>query len=414
MRLTKKKIDGFKYEGKPLEKGFSRDVRWDDEISGFGCRVYPSEVTGKNRKSFIISYRSNGRKRLLTIGAYGVFTLEQARSKARSHLGKVEDGHDPLEAKKIETQEHTFRELSVAYMERHAKIHKKTWRTDENRLKRYIIPAFGSLRVKAIRRNDVAVLHHKIGKKTPYEANRNIKLLSIIFNCAKEWGYLEETAINPANGIKPFKEEERDRYVTQEELPNLAKAIDREENIYVRACLWLYLLAGVRKSELLQAKWNDVSIDHQELRLPDTKSGKPRYVPLSGQAIIILQSLPRFEDNPYVLPGKKKGCHLVNIDKPWRRIREVAGIKDVRLHDLRRTVGSWLGQSGSSLHLIGKVLGHSDLKTTAIYSRFAQDHVKEALENHGKRLMGIAGKEPVAEIVNMPAKRRGKKKKART
>ena len=397
-----------------MEKGFSRDVRWDDEISGFGCRVYPSEVTGKNRKSFIISYRSNGRKRLLTIGAYGVFTLEQARSKARSHLGKVEDGQDPLEDRQRKAQGQTLQELAKAYMERHAKIYKKTWRTDENRLKRYIIPEFGSLRVKAIRRNDIAILHQKIGKKTPYEANRNLKLLSVIFNCAKEWGYLEETGKNPATGIKPFKEEERDRYVTPDELPKLAQAIDEEESIYVRACLWLYLLAGIRKSELLQTKWKDVSIKHQELRLPDTKSGKTHYVPLNGPAIAILQNLPRFEENPYLLPGRKKGCHLVNIDKAWRRIREKAGIVDVRLHDLRRTVGSWMAQAGSPLLLIGKVLGHKDVKTTKIYTHFAQDHVKEALETHGKRLMEIAGKEPVSEIVDMPTKRRSKKKKAGT
>jgi len=102
---------------------------------------------------------------------------------------------------------------------------------------------------------------------------------------------------------------------------------------------------------------------------------------------------------------------LVNIDKPWRRIREKAGIVDVRLHDLRRTVGSWMAQAGSPLLLIGKVLGHKDVKTTKIYTHFAQDHVKEALETHGKRLMGVAGKGPVADVVKIRPKSKSKKRR---
>lgn len=411
MKLTKKKIDGFKYEGQALKQGMSRDVRWDDEIPGFGVRVFPPGATDRCRKSFVLSYRSHGRKRLLTIGVYGVFTLDQARDKARSYLGKVVDGRDPLEDRKKKTQGQTFRELAEAYIERHARPHKKTWKTDQSRLKKYILPVFGSHRVKAIRRTDIATLHQKIGKKKPYEANRNIALISVIFSCAKEWGYLEESAVNPATKIKPFDEEKRDRWVTTKELPKLAKAIDGEENIFIRACFWLYLLAGVRKNELLQSKWEDISFDTQELRLPKTKSGKTHYVPLSGPAIALLENLPRIDGNPYVFPGRKKGKHLVNIDKTWRKIREKAKIEDVRLHDLRRTVGSWLAQSGSPLHLIGKVLGHSNLKTTAIYSRFAQDHVKEALETYGKRLMGIAGKGPVGEIIKINPKNKSKKQR---
>ncbi len=383
----------------------SRDVRWDDEIPGLGVRIYPS-----GRKAFILSYRSHGRKRLFTIGTYGVTTLDQARKKARSLLGKVVDGRDPLQERKTETKGQTFKELAEAYIERHAKIHKRTWKTDKNRIEKYIIPEFGGHRIKAIQRTDVAALHQKIGRKKKYEANRNLTLISTIFNCAREWGYIEETAINPASRIKPFKEEKRDRWVTPKELPKLTKAIDEEENVYIRACFWLYLLVGVRKSELLQTKWDDVSFDRQELRLPETKAGRIHYVPLSGPAIATLKNLPILSDNPYVFPGRRTGRHLVNIDKSWRRIREKAKIEDVRLHDLRRTVGSWLAQSGSPLHLIGKVLGHSNINTTAIYARFSQDHVKAALETHGKRIMGIAGKTPTGKLIKMPKRKKGKAK----
>jgi integrase len=135
-----------------------------------------------------------------------------------------------------------------------------------------------------------------------------------------------------------------------------------------------------------------------------TKAGRVHYVPLSAPAMTILRELPRLGDNPYILPGHIHGRPIVNINRPWRRIRKAAGVEDVRLHDLRRTVGSWLAQSGNSLHLIGRVLNHSNQSTTAIYARFGQDHVRQALEEHAARLMGVAGKRPAAEMVKLADK----------
>ena len=108
------------------------------------------------------------------------------------------------------------------------------------------------------------------------------------------------------------------------------------------------------------------------------------------------------------MPGEKPGHHLVNIEKIWRRIRKAAGIEDVRLHDLRRTLGSWLAQSGNSLHLIGRVLNHSSQSTTAIYARFAQDNVREALEAHGNKLISIAGEQAPVKILTVARKRKAK------
>ncbi len=130
-------------------------------------------------------------------------------------------------------------------------------------------------------------------------------------------------------------------------------------------------------------------MDRKELKLIDTKNGKPHYLPLSIAAIDILKQLQHIDGNPYVIVGKNTGCHLVNIDKPWQRIRKKAGLEDVRLHDLRRTVGSWLAQSGNSLHLIGKVLNHSNQSTTAVYARFGQDSARDALEQHGQMITGM-------------------------
>jgi integrase len=392
MALKKRDVERLVYTAKNRQ----RQVLWDDDLPGFGIRVYPN-----GKKAFLLSYRVAGRKRQMTIGPFGQYTVEEARRLAKRHLVAIDEGKDPLEARQKEAQGETVRDLCNAYIERHARPHKRSWRADERRIDRLILPAWGNRKAKSITGSDAAALHNRIGKTAPYEANRTLALISKMFELARRWGFVPKDSANPARDIDRFKEEKRDRWVSPDELPKLAQAIDAEPNVYVRVALWLYLLTGVRKSELLAAKWEDIDWERQELRLGQTKAGRIHYVPLSAPAVAILRDLPRLEGNPYLLPGHVKGRPLVNISKPWTRIRKAAGVEDVRLHDLRRTVGSWLAQSGNSLHLIGRVLNHSNQSTTAIYARFGQDHVKQALEEHGTRLMGVAGKLPAAEIVEI-------------
>jgi len=208
---------------------------------------------------------------------------------------------------------------------------------------------------------------------------------------------------NPASGVTKFKEKKRDRFVTPSELPKLIEAIQNESNQSAKYALWLYLLTGLRKEELLTAKWSDIVElgSNYQLRIEDTKNEKTHYLPLSDAAMEILNQIPRVEGNPYIIVGKNKGTHLININKPWRRVRLVAGIEDVRLHDLRRTVGSWLAQAGNSLHLIGRVLNHSNTSTTAIYARFGQDTVRNALDRHGDQILSVAGVRTEAKVINI-------------
>jgi integrase len=382
-KLTKGDIDRATYQGG--EAGNEWDVRWDGLIPGFGVRIYPS-----GRKAFILRYRANGSKRLLTLGMYGVLTLDQARDLARQRLGEVIGGEDPLEKKRKAAQGETIKALCEAYLERHAS-RKRSARDDRRRIAQHLVPVWGQRKVDSITRADVAALHSRIGERHPYEANRTVALLGKMFELARRWGFLPETAANPARGIDKFKEQKRDRWVTPEELPRLATAIAQNPNLYIRAAIWLYLLTGVRREELLRAQWADIDFARCELRLGETKAGRTHYVPLSAPAMALLRQLPRQEGNPYLLPGQRSGQHLVNISKSWKAIRTAAGVEDVRIHDLRRTVGSWLAQAGSSLPLIGRVLNHTDPKTTAIYARLGDDLTRLALAEHGQRITAIAG-----------------------
>ncbi len=380
-KLTKSILDHAEYVG----DGKSRCFIWDSEIPGFGLRVTPSGY-----KCFVLNYYPQGRNRLMTIGAYGSLTLIQARKLAQDELYKIKHGADPLAVREVERSADTVEQFCREYLERHAKTKKRTWMKDESRIRRHIIPAWGTQKLSAITGRDVSRLHSKVGEQTPIEANRLLQQLSKMFNLAKRWGILDHSHPNPAAGLEKFRERKRDRFLSRDEASRFFTAVKREPSLYVQAIFFLLVLLGPRKSELLNAKWEDVDFSNQRLRLPETKNGDVHYIPLPTHAITILRNLPRQLYHPYVFPGSKSGRPINNIDKAWGRIKEQAGLNDLRIHDLRRTLGSWMAQSGVPLQLIGKVLNHKDIKTTQIYARFAQNHVKDALEQHGRSIVEIA------------------------
>jgi integrase len=401
-RFTKGEIDKAEYSASADAK--SACFIWDHEVRGLGVRIYPS-----GRKTFVCDYRTAAQRRRMTLGDYGTLTLDQARAKARKALAHV-DERDPMAERERIRKGETFADLCREYMERHAKVRKRSWKDDARRINQHF-RAFSARKVASFDYEAVSQLFRKIGKENgQIEANRTLSLLSKMFALAQRWGMFPADKPNPARGHDRYREIARDRWITPAELPRLAEAIDHEPNEAARAGLWLYLLTGARKTELLAARWQDVDTARRVLRLPATKAGRPHEIPLSEPALAILHRIPRHDDNPFILIGKRPGRHLVNIGKPWQRVRKAAGVADVRLHDLRRTVGSWLAQSGNSLNLIGKVLNHSSVTTTAVYARMAQDQEREALEQMGKRMLGVAGIKPGADVVPIKRVHRSKAK----
>ncbi len=374
MALTKRQIDSFRYAGS------GKDIRWDDQPSGFGVRIYPS-----GKKSFVIQYRKPGQRnsRFTTVGQYGTLTLDQARKKARSFLVAVQDGADPLDGRP--PTDTTIKQFAKTYVQDYAKGAKKTWRGDERRLERHVVPALGSHSLIDVRRQDVAWLHQKVSLRAPTEANRVLALVSHLFSKAEEWGYVPAGHPNPARGVHRNREKARDRWLKEPEVKRLMKAVSEEADPYVQAATLLYLLTGLRKTELLATRWVDVDLERRELRLPDTKSGRPHVIHLSPEAAHVFRSLPRQQDCPWVFPGRFDR-HRKDIKGQWERVRQKAGLEDVRLHDLRRTVGSWMAQQGTPIQVIGKILNHSHPAVTAVYARLADKQSKQAMDVLGERM----------------------------
>ena len=194
---------------------------------------------------------------------------------------------------------------------------------------------------------------------------------------------------NPAVGIEPFPAEKRDRFVQPHELPQLFEALREEPSPYMKTAFLVALLTGARRGEVLAMRWEDLDLAQALWRIPQTKANHPHYLPLPQSVVAMLQALPRLHESPYVFPGRDGHHHLVNIAKAWMRVRARAGLTDVRLHDLQRTLGSWLVAHGASLPLIGKALDHSQVATTAIYARLQLDPVRVALESNAQRMLSV-------------------------
>lgn len=380
VKLTQKLINGLSYSKEQLSSGsWPKDITWDTEVSRLGIRVLPSK-----KKSFVIEYRVNGRRRLKTIGSTDIITLTQARERARRDLVAAMDGNDPLSSRDQQKKAISFEELIEEYATRHGRQRKKGWASEENRIKNHILPRFGNRQAFTIQHNDVALMHSEIGREHTESANKIVKIMSVIFNSGIKWGLLPNDFKNPCSGIDFFPSRERDRWITPEEMPQLIQAIEEEE-VFARGLFWLYLLTGMRKSEIRLAKWDQVDLERKEFRLPDTKNGKPHYLPLSDEAVSVLVSTPR-TTSELIFPSPKTGKAFSDLKSHWTRIKKRSGIPDIWMHDLRRTLGSWLVQSGNSLYLVGKILNHRDARTTQRYARFAQDNLREALDHEARKI----------------------------
>jgi integrase len=188
---------------------------------------------------------------------------------------------------------------------------------------------------------------------------------------------LRSPQTNPCFGLQRYRENERQRYLSLEEIARLGAVLDGVaarggENVYIAAALRLLLLTGARLGELLSLKWTNLDLERRLLILAGSKTGH-KIIRLNPEAVRILRDLGKISDNPHVIAGRRDGAGLVNLQKPWRRIRKEAQLDDVRLHDLRHRFASVAAASKGSLPMIGRLLGHTNSRTTARYAHLADD-----------------------------------------
>ena len=353
-------------------------VYWDSELKGFGVRVYPSGA-----KVYVVQSRGPDGPTRVTVGRHGVITAQQARRRAALILTRIKAGEAPsaVNASRAELGP-TVAELAERYLREHVAVHCKqsTARAYRYTVGKYILPAVGSLPIGGLDRRHVSSLHYKL-RRTPSVANEAIATLSRMLNRAETWG-LFPAGRNPCRHVVKYRQRKRERFLTEEEFRRLGQtltALEAEGRVPVHAAgaLRLLMLTGCRYNEIVTLRWEDVHLDVNEIRLRDSKSG-PRVVPLSPAAVRVLADLPRAPGNPWVIAGSKPGSRLPHITYYWYRVRERAGLEDVRLHDLRHSFASRALALGENLPMIGRLLGHTKMQTTARYAHLARDSVRDA------------------------------------
>jgi integrase len=335
-------------------------------------------VTEQGSKSFKVYRKFNGKPVRVTLGKYPEMTVENARNEAQRVIAEMLKGSNPNEDKKNVRSETTFGDMFCVFMERHSKQNKKTWKEDESSVNNLLSKWFPK-QLSSITKQEVQLVHEKIKNENGlYRANRMLARIRVIYSKAIEWGWV---GINPAQGVKKFKEKSRDRFLHPDELPRFFESVETEPNTTIKDYIYISLFTGARKSNVLGMRWEDINFERKEWLIPETKNGESLRVHLTEKVLSILQS--RLEQSPkgeWVFESIGKTGHLVEPKSGWKRILQRAEIKDLRLHDLRRTLGSWQAATGANSYIIGRSLGHKNPQSTAIYARLSIDPIKDSVE----------------------------------
>jgi len=377
----------------PAPENGQRMTYHDTKTPGLSLRV-----TSAGSKSYCVQKRIDGRVERVTLGKFPGMTIEQARASAAKVLGVAAEGGNPAEVKRGKRQEMTLGDLHEEYQARKAAFNKRGDKPEA--LFRIYLSHWTNRKLSSIRHEEVDRLHKSIGREIGRKgsakqvtANNVLKLLHVMFNQAiNVWRIYRGD--NPAHGIQKFAEKSRDRFLQADELPKFFNALAEEKNTTIRDFVLLSLLTGARKSNVLEMMWDQINFERAEWRIPETKNGEPQTVTLAPEAIKILEERQKVkpENNPYVLPGRARARPtsdekvvpqpLKEPKKGWSRILARAGIEegDLRLHDLRRSLGSWQARTGASLSVIGKSLNHKHTSTTAIYARLDLDPVRQSVD----------------------------------
>ena len=424
MKLTKRAIDALA----PRQKQY---IEYDTDLTGFGVAVYPSGI-----RSWVCEYRPHGggrgvAKKRVTLGKVSQLTPEQARKTAADMLASVRLGGDPALEKAERRASITVGELLDIFDTQYIEPMLKRGTAISHRIAiGELRRTHGALKAAALTRAHVAALHVRMVDR-PYAANRAAAVWSKAFAWAAERGLVPE-GHNPVRGLKKYREQGRERFLTTEELTRLGAAIAEGETVglpyevdetkpnakhaakedkrrvnldpYAVAAIRLLILTGARLREILDAEWTQVDFERGVLFLADSKTGrKPVY--LSAVALAVLASIPRIEGNPYVIAGAKDGAPRADLKKPWAAVKRAAGLQGVRLHDLRHSFASFGAGASLGLPIIGKLLGHSQASTTQRYAHLDADPLRRAVDTIGATIAAAMDRKPKAPV---PSLREGK------
>lgn len=411
-RISKKTVDALNATGREY-------FVWDTDLTGFGIRIQPSGA-----KSYVAKYRAgSGRTaptRRITLGQVGKITPDEARTLAKKALGAVAHGQDPAAERADKRNAITINALADRFMVEHVETKRKRATADQYRivLDKSLKPAVGWKRVNAVTKADILAIHHNM-RDRPVLANRMVAATSAMFAWAAKVSIVTE-GTNPAARLEKYREQGRERFLTTNELVRLGDAIraaetegiawapdpdgnikhaPKEENRRVRigphvaAAFRLLILSGCRLREILHLEWSQVDTERGVLWLPDSKTGRKAVV-LGAAALEVISTIPRVGDYVIASPALDRPRH--DLRKPWAAVTKAAELEGLRIHDLRHNFASTGASAGMGLQVVGRLLGHSQSRTTEKYSHLADDAARRAADAISSSIAAaIYGNRPV-------------------
>ncbi len=372
-RLRKIKHDGSK----------KRLIYFDNDQKGLALQITPA---GTKTFQFRKWDEKRGETKILTIGKYPSVSIKKARNEAKILIADMIGGIDVVAEAKSVKHEDTFDNVFKRWLEQYAKGHKRSWKEDERRYALYMKKPLGNKRLSWFNTSRLNKWHNNIptlpkqrgkGTITPSTANRALALLNTIFNT------MLPKSENPCKGVRKFPEESRDRFLQPEELQRFFQALTLEDTpVILRDYVLMSLYTGGRRANVLSMQWKEISFHRLVWTIPAAKSknAAPMDIPLVEEGIEILERRKQQTKSVFVFPGTGKTGHYSEPKRAWKTLLKNAKLEDVRLHDLRRTMGSWQTMTGASSTIVGKTLGHKSPEATAVYARLNLDPVRDSME----------------------------------
>jgi integrase len=379
----------------PLDKSH-REV-FDSDLRGFYV-----DVMASGRKSFRVRYRFEKKLRVVTLGEAAFMSADEARQMAIEHIRKAKQGIDP-QATKIEGLGPKIQDFFLNKYLPYVKSYKRSWDTDESMIRNHLVPKVGDKHMGSMSPPDIAVFLEVMKSQgyAPGTCNRALVLLRYGFELAIRW-HTQDVIHNPVKEIKNLRDDNKiERFLSTEQAERLMTAVRQSESEMLPFIVMFLIYTGARKREVLDAQWKDVDWQQKSWRIPRTKSGKVRHVPLSegayelllklkGQAFEQLDSLTASDNkdgeqdellnHAFIFANPKTGMAYNSFYYSWNAARCRAGLPEFRVHDLRHSFASFLVNAGRSLYEVQELLGHADIRTTSRYAHLDRQRLIQAVE----------------------------------
>lgn len=347
----------------------------DNTTRGLTLLVNPTGV-----KTFYLTRKFRGRVERTLLGRFPELSLGEARKKASYFQVQYDAGINPNEARRQAQAEPTLNAFFEIYYEDHCQQNNKRPEAIRANYARYLAPTLGHLQLSRLQRQDIKAVMKQLGDRgLTRTANVVHGLIRAMLNKALAWEYLQ-TGKNSAQYIARYREAVRRRVLSPEELPRFHQALALEPSAVNRDAILLLLYTGARSANVFSMHWSEIDFERRLWLIPDTKNGEPHVIALTEEAIAIVERRKQLRASVFVLPGRGSTGHLQNLKKAWERLCDRAGIDDLRIHDLRRTMASWLANLGANQAQIQLQLGHKDPQSVKHYVHPNVDYLRPVVQ----------------------------------